>query len=173
MFLEYKKKGILVLIFLVFLFIISNITLSGVQIKNNSSGIWNLRVDSTDLKAGSGTVIVVESSNFSDEFDLKLTGLGNSLWQVDVKREDNLPDGLSLYVKRISNKKSKITGGTSYKLITDEYSDFFSGMGQNSVGNIPGSGGNLVRLQYKLEGLCNADIFETAITYRITILEDN
>lgn len=90
------------------------------------TGSWSVTIDASDLQSGAGSDLNPSYESASNAVTIDINGGKKDTWRVDVKRVDTKWHGnFHLYVRRTSN--GGLSGGTSYKEVTDTDQGFFSG----------------------------------------------
>jgi hypothetical protein len=94
------------------------------------SGSWFETIDENDLVGAPGSELRATYESAADQVSIDLQGAGNRGWRIDVRKLDtDWHTDLGLYVRRTSDGsgKGQITGGTSYRQVTDTHQEFFEG----------------------------------------------
>lgn len=125
----------LILFLLVSLFFAAWIAHAGTSI--SVTGSWSEAIDKNDLVNGAGSDLQSTYTSISGQISIDISGASGD-WRVDIRKVDtNWNDNLHTYVRRTSDGSGgSVSGGTSYKSVTDINTSFFSGSGNVTAINV-------------------------------------
>jgi len=110
------------------------------------TGGWTEIIDFNDLQGGPGSDLISSYESLVDAVDIDITGAGNALWEVDIRRVDtNWQPALTLEARRTSSHPD-VYGGTAYQqVIMSDQLFFYTNVRANNARNI--------KIQYRLGGV--------------------
>jgi hypothetical protein len=136
----------------------------GWAVKIRVTGGWTEIIDFNDLQGGPGSDLISSYESLVDAVDIDITGAGNRLWQVDIRRVDTnwLPD-FTLEARRTSSDQD-VYGGTAYQQVTmSDQLFFYTDVSPNNARNI--------KVQYRLSGVSvqiPPGTYATTVYYTVT-----
>ena len=118
----------------------------GLAVRIRVTGGWTEIIDFNDLRGGPGSDLIASYESLVDAVDIDITGAGNALWEVDIRRMDtNWQPAFTLEARR-SSSHPDVYGGTAYQQVTmSDQLFFYTNVRSNNTRNI--------KIQYRLSGV--------------------
>ncbi len=128
------------------------------------TGGWTEIIDFNDLQGGPGSDLISSYESLVDAVDIDISGAGNQLWQVHIRRVDtNWPPAFTLEARRTSTDPD-VYGGTAYQQVTTSDRLFF-------YTNVRPNNARNVKIQYRLSGVSvqiPSGTYATTVYYTVT-----
>jgi hypothetical protein len=138
----------------------------GWAVRIRVTGGWIQIIDSNNLQAGPGSDLISSYQSLVDAVNIDITGAGNDIWQVNIRRVDtNWPPAFTLEARRTSSHPN-VYGGTAYQQVTtSDQLFFYTDIRANNTRNI--------KIQYRLSGVSvqiPPGTYATVVYYTVTVI---
>ena len=159
-----SRKGFLILLTIILLGVaFQSFTVAKLSLR--VTGKWAFKIDANDLTglAGSDFPGTFESSVTEIDLDVTKTAGDTSPWTLSVSRADvNWAPNVLVYLRRTTDGTGlgTIAGGTTYQLVTNTDTAFFTGTGDRTA----------IKIQLRLDFLAedvNVDDYVTTVNYTV------